>query len=341
MDNDRDATFADYNTYFLCPSCGEVVLDCERTMEDIRNPALCCGSRDVERANWPAPYVRAFLKIAFEQNLHSYSSLSTAILSLNEALALLLEGVLWRLVNGKTGSLETARIKISSCPDMQDRITLYDLYSDVPIESLLESKGLHGFFPAMEYIWRQRTLIVQSSARGCGERGITAEDIESIDRLSMQCLKAFSYISNDVNRQIKAMEEAEKDKKMPSVLVVDDDEYITPRLSRFLTKQGLNVRYALKGSEAVELYKKHSPDYVFLDVMLPDTDGLIVLDRIREFDPGARVYFLTGVGGESFKKEAIGRGAQGSISKPVDLAELMKIIREQDRKNEGKQNDEN
>lgn len=48
------------------------------------------------------------------------------------------------------------------------------------------------------------------------------------------------------------------------------------------------------GQEAVELYQKLTPDLVFLDVMMPDYDGLYALENIRKFNPYAPIIMITG-----------------------------------------------
>jgi len=70
---------------------------------------------------------------------------------------------------------------------------------------------------------------------------------------------------------------------MPRVLVVDDDPSLLKALRIGLTARGDEVAIARSGAEAVEQVALRRPDLVILDLGLPDTDGVDVCRRIREF----------------------------------------------------------
>lgn len=81
---------------------------------------------------------------------------------------------------------------------------------------------------------------------------------------------------------------------MITCIVVDDDKNTTKVFSEILELMGLQVlAQGLSGSEAVALYKKHRPDVTFIDIMMPKTDGFHALEKIREFDPDAKVVAVT------------------------------------------------
>jgi two-component system chemotaxis response regulator CheY len=63
-----------------------------------------------------------------------------------------------------------------------------------------------------------------------------------------------------------------------------------------------------------------------LDIALPDMDGLSVLKEIKDADPAAVVYMVTGIGGEAIEKEAKKLGASGYISKPIESDMLIDIF---------------
>ena len=111
-------------------------------------------------------------------------------------------------------------------------------------------------------------------------------------------------------------------------LVVDDDEEVREQLASFIEKNGFKVLEAKGGYEAIDLYTKHGPDLVFLDVMLPDIDGISVLKEIKKFHPEARVYLFTGVDGYTFRAEAIKYGASGHLVKPVQIKDILKALKE-------------
>src|SRR4051812_5306088 len=83
------------------------------------------------------------------------------------------------------------------------------------------------------------------------------------------------------------------DGSAPRVLVVDDEPNIAELLSMALRLEGWEIVVANTGSEAVSMARRHAPDAVVLDMMLPDFDGLEVLRKMRSSAPEVPVLFLT------------------------------------------------
>ncbi len=81
---------------------------------------------------------------------------------------------------------------------------------------------------------------------------------------------------------------------MITCIVVDDDVNTTKVFSDILELMGLHViGKGFSGSEAVCLYKQYKPDAVFIDLMMPKTDGFYAIKKIREIDPTAKVVAVT------------------------------------------------
>jgi len=74
----------------------------------------------------------------------------------------------------------------------------------------------------------------------------------------------------------------------PLVLIVDDEPGILTQLSHILGDEGFRTLITGKGEEALELYRRWHPAAVFLDIWLPDRDGLETLRAIRDLDPMLR-----------------------------------------------------
>ena len=101
------------------------------------------------------------------------------------------------------------------------------------------------------------------------------------------------------------------------IFIVDDNERDLKLLESKLTQ--LNFRNVLKvreGTEALELAKKHLPDLIFLDFMMPGIDGLTLLKKIKKFFPQIMVIMITGFGGIKEAVEAIKLGAIDFLEKP-------------------------
>jgi DNA-binding response OmpR family regulator len=106
------------------------------------------------------------------------------------------------------------------------------------------------------------------------------------------------------------------------ILIVDDEKEIVDFLEHFLNRLDFYVIKAMAGKDAVELFQHHNPDGTFLDIQLPDKDGITVLKELRELDPLARVIMITGKDAKEFQEKAKKCGAIDYITKPLDLSEL-------------------
>ena len=113
---------------------------------------------------------------------------------------------------------------------------------------------------------------------------------------------------------------------MPRVLVVDDDPSLLKALRIGLTARGDEVAIARSGAEAVEQVALRRPDLVILDLGLPDTDGVDVCRRIREFSR-VPIVVLSAYGDERRKVEALDNGADDFVTKPFGMAELEARLR--------------
>jgi DNA-binding response OmpR family regulator len=112
------------------------------------------------------------------------------------------------------------------------------------------------------------------------------------------------------------------------VLVVDDEQEIVDFLERFLKRFNITVFKTTKSEEVVQLYSLHNPNWVFLDIQMPEKDGLTVLKDLRKAYPHAKVIMVTGKEEKEFQERAKRYGAADYITKPLDLSELIKKVQE-------------
>ena len=110
-------------------------------------------------------------------------------------------------------------------------------------------------------------------------------------------------------------------------LVVDDEPALAEALATALTRDGWSVRTAGTGAAAVEATRTFGPDVVVLDVMLPDVDGIDLLARLRAFDDGLAVLFLTARDGVSDRVAGITAGGDDYVTKPFSLDEVLARLR--------------
>ncbi len=111
------------------------------------------------------------------------------------------------------------------------------------------------------------------------------------------------------------------------ILVVDDEVEVGNFLVDFLKRLGLEAEKAICGEEALKMFSLIKPDWVFLDLKMLDMDGLEVLRRMKEIDPGIQALMITGRVDELSESEAHALGARDYLIKPVDLDELRAKIK--------------
>ena len=112
---------------------------------------------------------------------------------------------------------------------------------------------------------------------------------------------------------------------MKSVLIVDD-EVGTRESVKMILKNDYEVFLAKDAEEAFLQIKEHSPDVVLLDIILPDIDGLKVLEKVKESDPDLIVIMITATKTIKTAVEAMKLGAYDYVTKPFDIDELRLII---------------
>jgi len=109
------------------------------------------------------------------------------------------------------------------------------------------------------------------------------------------------------------------------VLVVDDNEDNVKIMSLILLGKGFEVRTARDGKAALRSIEQERPDVVLLDIMMPDMDGIEVLDRIRANPQSASlpVILVTGKGQDDDVLAGYKYGADYYITKPFTARQLL------------------
>lgn len=119
----------------------------------------------------------------------------------------------------------------------------------------------------------------------------------------------------------------ESDHRLKTVLVVDDNPDVRSLLVELLELKNFQVvGTGRNGSDAVALYEELKPDITLLDVVMPDTDGLYALDRIREINSDAAVIMITTDLSQDIAKRLEDLRATAVVYKPFDINDLVKTI---------------
>lgn len=117
-----------------------------------------------------------------------------------------------------------------------------------------------------------------------------------------------------------------------SILVADDNIDFAKNLTSYIEKENEMevIGIAKDGLEAVEMIKNTKPDVAIIDVIMPQLDGLGVLERINELNIDKKPFsiVLSAVGQDKVTARALELGAEYYVVKPFDISLLMKRIKE-------------
>jgi two-component system cell cycle response regulator DivK len=115
------------------------------------------------------------------------------------------------------------------------------------------------------------------------------------------------------------------------VLIVEDNGKNMKLFRDVLQATGYETLEATTGRQAIELAAGHAPDLVLMDIRLPDIDGVDALNRLRADERMASipVLALTAQAMHGDRERFLAAGFDGYISKPVNVVELLEIVRRQ------------
>ncbi len=111
------------------------------------------------------------------------------------------------------------------------------------------------------------------------------------------------------------------------VLVAENNPQILQQLCDILDKEGYGTVPAVNGAAALEAYRQQSPDFICLDIMMPDLSGYDVCREIRKADAKTPVIFISSKSETADKVAGLEVGADDYIVKPFDVLEVVARIR--------------
>jgi DNA-binding NtrC family response regulator len=111
-----------------------------------------------------------------------------------------------------------------------------------------------------------------------------------------------------------------------SLLIIDDNEGSLELLSTALAQPSLEILTASDPEEGLDLVRRHQPQIVLTDLVMPHLSGLEVLERIMEFDPSIDVILMTAHYTSESAVEAIKKGATDYLNKPISIATLRERV---------------
>jgi len=117
-----------------------------------------------------------------------------------------------------------------------------------------------------------------------------------------------------------------EERRMATILLVDDEEIFLTLLEQMLSSHGHEVFTACNGPEALKLFRQHDPQISILDLHMPEMDGLEVLRQIHAIDPKASVMILTAWQTDELERQARQYGAIDFISKQLTYDSIVTVV---------------
>ncbi|MFH0871339.1 MAG: response regulator [bacterium] len=115
--------------------------------------------------------------------------------------------------------------------------------------------------------------------------------------------------------------------EVPSILIVDDDEGIRQSLALILKEKGYQPTTAETGAAALSLAQDRPFNIALVDVRLSDMEGTELLSRLKESHPDLEVILITAYASLESSIQAVAEGAYRYFTKPLDMDEVMAVIR--------------
>jgi DNA-binding NtrC family response regulator len=114
--------------------------------------------------------------------------------------------------------------------------------------------------------------------------------------------------------------------KHPELLLIDDEPIVGHRLKSGLEKLGCGVEICQDPVMALDRINKKGFDIIITDVMMPEVNGIQVLEASQAVNPGTKVIIITGFATSALARECMQKGAFDMIAKPFRPADLRSLV---------------
>lgn len=110
-----------------------------------------------------------------------------------------------------------------------------------------------------------------------------------------------------------------------NIMVIDDDQNILDSFKSIFDNTGFRLTCVNSGSSAIEQFKHNSFHIAFIDLFMPDMDGLETLIHIKELNPDVLAVMISGFRNEAMLERALKGGAYDYLYKPLDVSDIFGI----------------
>ena len=107
------------------------------------------------------------------------------------------------------------------------------------------------------------------------------------------------------------------------LLIVDDSSIVRRSIERHILSERVTEIYqAANGREAMELFERYRPEFVTMDLTMPEMDGLTCISKMMALKPDTRLMVISALGDAETAIEAVERGANEYVVKPFSAEDL-------------------
>ncbi len=110
-------------------------------------------------------------------------------------------------------------------------------------------------------------------------------------------------------------------------LVIDDKRVIFDMFNFFLGFQGHSITYVNNPQDAIDIIKNENFDIAFCDIVMPDKDGITLLQELKSISPKLPVVMMSGFTLEPQRKKARELGAIDCLNKPMERRDIQRVIK--------------
>jgi len=115
---------------------------------------------------------------------------------------------------------------------------------------------------------------------------------------------------------------------MVKILIVEDAPFIAESLQEIVEDQDWTVSGIAKtGKEAIELFKKDGPDIVFMDILMPEMDGISAIKNIMSIQKDAKIIVISALAKKGLDEDSIKAGAKAFVKKPFRIEDLVSTVK--------------
>ncbi len=190
-------------------------------------------------------------------------------------------------------------------------------------ETLEKAVGLQALQITVLSIVGDNDKVKELLVRRQGSSGLVKEAPPASYKFLKSLVPDIEGLLRNWHNEKKVREGREK----PVIMIVDDDPMTVKLVSRALSRE-YEVVMAESGAEAIAKHLQQMPDIIFLDIGLPDCDGLTLLNYMQQYDQECRIVMFSADDFLKTRVRAFAGGAKGYLPKPFNLQAFQRQIAE-------------